>query len=286
LIDLAPISNFLKSSQLQLSECDDLGFISSTNPNTLSYISEIEYLDVAENNANVVSVLWDTSLGLPPSSSRINFHEVSNSKLAFLCLQNSLLRLYSPNQIAKSASISKTAVIAEEGVQIEEGVVIEDFVIVNQGTQIGSNSVIRSGSVLGSQALFLSNDLDGSLLEMNHLGGVYIGEKVTIGNNCVIDRAIFSSENTIIGDNNKVGSLTNISHGVKIGVSNRISAGVNICGYTQIGNDSWIGPNVTISHMLQIGSRVFFSLGSTVLQDIQDGWKVVGPKIFKDRKLF
>jgi UDP-3-O-[3-hydroxymyristoyl] glucosamine N-acyltransferase len=286
LIDLGPISIFLKSSQLQLSECDNLGFISSTTPNTLSYISKIDYLDVAENNANVVSVLWDSSLGLPPFSSRINFYEVSNSKLAFLHLQNSLLRLYSPNQIAKSASISTTAVIANEGVRIEEGVVIEDFVIVNQGTHIGSKSVIRSGSILGSQALFLGNDLDGSLLEMNHLGGVFIGEKVTIGSNCVIDRAIFSSENTIIGDNNKVGSLTNISHGVKIGASNKISAGVNICGYTQIGNDSWIGPNVTISHMLQIGSGVFFSLGSTVLQDIQDGWKVVGPKIFKDRKLF
>jgi len=286
LIDLSSISKFLKSSQLQLSECDDLGFISSTTPNTLSYISEIDYLDVAEKNANIMAVLWDSSLGLPPSGSRINFYEVSNSKLAFLYLQNSLLRQYSLNQIAKSASISTTAVIANEGVRIEEGVVIEDFVIVNQGTHIGSNSVIRSGSILGSQALFLSDDLDGCLIEMNHLGGVFIGEKVTIGSNCVIDRAIFSSENTIIGDNNKIGSLTNISHGVKLGASNRISAGVNICGYTQIGNDSWIGPNVTISHMLRIGSKVFFSLGSTVLQDIQDGWKVVGPKIFKDRKLF
>ena len=286
MIDLGPISNFLASSQFQLSECDNLGFISAAKPNTLSYISEIEYLDLAENNANVVSLLWDISLGLPPSSSRINFYEVSNSKLAFLKLQNSLVRLYSPNQIAKSASISKTAIIANEGVRIDEGVVIEDFVVVNQGTQIGSNSVVRSGSVLGSQALFLCNDLDGTLLEMNHLGGVYIGEKVTIGNNCVIDRAIFSSENTIIGDNNKIGGLTNISHGVRIGASNRISAGVNICGYTQIGNDSWIGPGVTISHMLRIGSRVFFSLGSNVLQDIQDGWKVVGTKIFKDRKLF
>ena len=286
MIDLGPISNFLISSQFQLSNCDNLGFISSTSPNTLSYISEIEYLEVAENNVNISAVLWDSSLGSPPTNSRLEFFEVSNGKLSFLRLQNSLLRLYSPNQIAKSASISRTAVIANEGVRIEEGVVIEDFVIVNQVTHIGSNSVIRAGSILGSQALFLSQDLDGTLVEMNHLGGVFVGEKVTIGNNCVIDRAIFSSENTIIEDNNKVGSLTNISHGVKIGASNRISAGVNICGYTQIGHDSWIGPNVTISHMLRIGSRVFFSLGSIVLQDIQDDWKVVGPKIFKDRKLF
>lgn len=286
MIDLRPISKFLLSKEEGLNFFDNLGFVNSQIPNLLTFISDLDYLESAERNINVSGVLWDDKLGSPPADLRVRPIIVSDSKLAFFTLQNSLKSAYRPNQISESASISQTAVIAGQGITIEEEVIIEDFVVVNPGSHIGTRSIVRSGSVIGSQALSVNLDEQGHLIELNHLGGVVIGDNVTIGSNSVIDRSIFGWDNTVLGDGCKVGCLSNISHGVKIGSHNNISAGANICGFTQIGNRNWIGPNVTISHMLEIGSDVFLSMGSVVLQNIQDGWKVVGSKTFKDRKLF
>lgn len=267
-------------------DCKEVGFVHSKKQDILSYISDLRYLEVAEQNRNIRALLWDSSLGEPPSNSRLEFIPVVQSKLAFLFLQNSFKTNYAKSQISASSSIAPTAVISNFGVSIGENVVIEDFVVIKEGTSIGSQSIIRSGTVLGSQALSVAKDGEGLLREMQHLGGVHIGADVTIGSNCVIDKAIFRWEDTVIGDQTKIGALTNISHGVQIGNNNNISAGVNICGYTVLGNDSWVGPNVTISHMLKIGSRVYLSMSSTVLQDINDEWKVVQSRIFRERKLF
>jgi len=61
---------------------------------------------------------------------------------------------------------------------------------------------------------------------------------------------------------------------------------VQICGSTTIGDDNWFGPSSVISHMLSIGNGNFVALGSQVFRDLEDGWKVVGTKVFRERHLF
>jgi UDP-3-O-[3-hydroxymyristoyl] glucosamine N-acyltransferase len=169
---------------------------------------------------------------------------------------------------------------------IDENVVIEANTSIFPNTHIGAGAIIRSGAQIGSTALHVNKSPSGQLITTKHFGRTIIGKEVEIGNNSVVDRALFEYEETFIGDFTKIGSLVNISHGVSIGTNNRIAAGAQICGYTRLGDDNWVGPGVIISHMVNVGSECYLSLGSFILHDIEDSWKVVGTKIFKDRKLF
>ena len=55
---------------------------------------------------------------------------------------------------------------------------------------------------------------------------------------------------------------------------------------TVVGDDNWIGPGAIISNLLNVGSRNYVALGANVLSDLEDEWKVVGIRVFKERKLF
>ena len=193
---------------------------------------------------------------------------------------------YMPSVISTSAQIHASAVIDPVGVEIGEDVIIEAGVTVQPGSKIGAHSIIRAGSHIGSDALDIKKDESGNPYMTDHLGGVEIGEHVEVGHNSVVDRSIFRQTSTVIGSHTKIGCLSNISHGVRLGERNMIAAGVKICGSTEIGNENWIGPGAIISNLLRIGSKNYISLGSQVLSNLEDGWKVVGIRVFKDRKLF
>ena len=286
MINLRPIRDFIISELLCSIDCEDLGYVNSKSKKVLTFLNNLDFLNSAENNHNISCILWDNDLGVPPNAIGPKIIVVKNSKLAFWKLQNSISRNYSKNRISESAKIHKSAEIASSGVIIEDSVIVESHTYVGPGSHLKSGSIVRSGARIATQALALTDDRFGNRITLTHLGGVMIGKNVEVGDNSVIDRAIFQTENTEIGDNSKIGCLTNISHGVKIGVNNTIAAGVRICGYTNIGSRNWIGPNATISHMIDIGSNNFISIGSIVLRNVQDNSKIVGSKIFTDRKLF
>jgi UDP-3-O-[3-hydroxymyristoyl] glucosamine N-acyltransferase len=73
---------------------------------------------------------------------------------------------------------------------------------------------------------------------------------------------------------------------VRIGKRNKVTAGVMICGSTVVGDDNWFGPGAIVSNLLKLGSRNYVALGANVLSDLEDEWKVVGTRVFRDRKLF
>ena len=93
MIELNEISKFLVSEMDLQIDCKEVGFVHSKKQDILSYISDLRYLEVAEQNRNIRALLWDSSLGEPPSNSRLEFIPVVQSKLAFLFLQNSFKRL-------------------------------------------------------------------------------------------------------------------------------------------------------------------------------------------------
>ena len=288
MISLESISSFVLDGTKQIEHCDRLGFINSIADNFLTFLTSIEYAELANNNPQIKAALWDVGLGAPQREFGFQIILVSDAKLAFALLHNSKSweETLSPSIISPSASIHPTSWISPFGVFIGENAIIEANSTIFPNTWIGSRSIVRSGAQIGSSALHVTNTPSGDLLTANHYGRTTIMNDVEIGNNSVIDRAMFDYEETFIGDFTKIGCLVNISHGVRIGPKNRIAAGVQVCGYTQIGEDNWIGPGVIVSHMLRIGSGCYLSLGSSILHDIEDSWKVVGNKIFKDRKLF
>lgn len=289
-ISLLPIADALIDQTRTETEATELGFVWSPGDALLAFASTLDFATDALSRLNISAVLVDSNVDINtlPVENRKRVFLVNNARLSFSRLHNSLRSKMHPEPtvISSTARIHPSAVIAPYGVLIGDDVVIEPHVFVQPGTEIREGAVIRAGAQLGSDALDIKEDEDGLPYMTDHLGGVIIGEFVEIGHHTVVDRSIFRQTATEVGAFTKVGCLSNISHGVRIGVKNKITAGVKICGSTVIGDENWIGPGAIVSNLLTIGSRNYIALGANVLTDLEDEWKVVGIRIFKDRKLF
>jgi len=289
-IRLEAIADFLEDQQQSECSATELGFVWTAGDRLLTFATSSEFLSEALKRPNISAVLLDSSVRSDTSASKGSQRviRVRDARLNFFRLHNSLRAemSFSATQVDPTAKIHPTALIDEVGVTVGANTTIEEFVTLKSGTSIGQDCVIRAGSRLGSDALDIKTDEVGNPYMTDHLGGVQVGNNVEIGHNSVVDRSIFRQTATVIGDHTKIGCLSNISHGVQLGAKNRIAAGVKICGSAVVGEDNWIGPGAIISNLLKVGSRNYIALGAHVLADLEDDWKVVGIRVFKDRKLF
>ena len=177
--------------------------------------------------------------------------------------------------IGEGCNISKLSSISENNVVIGNNVIIEDFVVIRENTIIGDNSIIRAGVILGGEG-FEYKRVDGVIMNVNHCGGVVIGNNVEVQYNSCIDKALYTWDNTVIGDYSKLDNLVHIEHGVKIGNRCLIASRSTFGGRTVIGDDSWVGLGATISNGLILGKNVSVSLGAVVTKNLKDNDKVSG----------
>lgn len=289
-LNLSSISDHLVNPAATDTRAHDLGFVWTKGSSLLTFATSAGFVEDAASRSNIETILVDSEVSLdqPLSEFRPQLVFVRNARLNFFRLHNSLRETlnFAPTVVHESSRIHPTAVIDEFGVEIGRNCLIEPGVTIQRGTKIGDHTVIRAGSHLGSDALDIKDDEFGNPVMTDHLGGVVIGSHVEIGHNSIVDRSIFRQTSTSIGDYTKIGCLSNISHGVQLGTRNKIAAGVKICGSTTVGDENWIGPGAIISNLLAVGSRNYVALGAHVLSNLEDEWKVVGIRVFKDRKLF
>lgn len=289
-LSLDPIKGALSKHEDVILPATELGFIWTPGEALLTFVTSRSFLDDAISRSNIKAILVDRQVDVSDvlASAAIRIIQAENVKLNFYRLHNSLREFvkFDNSEIDKTAQIHPTAVIDPTGVKIGKHCVVEAFTSIEAGSTIGDYSVIRSGCRIGTNAMDIKEDEEGNPYMTDHLGGVVIGSYVEIGYNSVVDRAIFRQTATIVGDYTKTSCLVNISHGVKLGKRNRLAAGVKICGSTVVGDDNWFGPGAILSNLLSIGSRNFIALGASVLADLNDDAKVVGTRVFRDRKLF
>ena len=217
---------------------------------------------------------------------KINYLVVTKPRLAFL----KVLGLFAKEN-ESTKGISSTAVIdssAKLGANVYVGdhVVIENGCIIGAHTKIGHNSVLLKGTQVGDGVIIGCNntiggtgfgyekDEDGNYTVMPHLGNVVIHNKVEIGNNTCIDRAVIGS--TIIGENVKIDNLVHIAHGVVIGKNSLIIAHAMIGGSTVIGENCWVAPSASVINKGQIGDNVTIGMGAVVTKPVEKGAIVAG----------
>ena len=215
-----------------------------------------------------------------------NYIIVDNPRQAFAGV---LLNHFSPKM--PLAVISKNAII-HESVQIGKNVFIGDFTIIEEGCVIGDNcyigynNTIYSKTVIGCNVKIGSNNTIGGIgfgYEKNkegdyeiliHIGNVVINNKVEIGNNTCIDRAVLGS--TLIHENVKIDNLVHIAHGVIIGRNSLIIANAMIGGSTVIGENVWVAPSVSIINKGNIGNDALVGMGAVVIKPVKENNIVVG----------
>jgi UDP-3-O-[3-hydroxymyristoyl] glucosamine N-acyltransferase len=107
-----------------------------------------------------------------------------------------------------------------------------------------------------------------------HIGGVFIGERVTIGAHSCVDRGTLGD--TIIGNDTHIDNLVHIAHNVRIGQRCHIVAGAVIGGSAVLDDEVFVGINASIKNGVHIGAGAIIGMGAVVINDVPAGATVVG----------
>ena len=238
----------------------------------LSFIENEKYIDSLSDR--ITCLITTKAIG-EKLKNKYGVIVSSNPRMDYFKLHNKLSSIeeYKRKEfetiIGEGCEISNLASISKNNVRIGNNVKIEEFVVIRD------NSIIRAGVVLGGEG-YEYKRVDGIIMNVNHCGGVIIGESVEVQYNGCIDKALYPWDNTIIGSHSKLDNLVHIEHGVKIGNRCLIASRTTFGGRTIIGDDSWVGLGAIISNGLTLGNKVSVSLGSVVTKSLKDGEKVSG----------
>jgi UDP-3-O-[3-hydroxymyristoyl] glucosamine N-acyltransferase len=182
-----------------------------------------------------------------------------------------------------AAMIDKRADIAAD-VLIGPGSVIGPGVSIGAGTRIAANVVISharigtgceilSGVIIG-EAGFGFIPTGGEPITVPQLGSVVIGDNVTIGALCTIDRG--GLKKTKIGGGTKLDDHVHIAHNVVLGKNCLIASQVGIAGSTTIGDGVMMGGQVGIADNLTIGDNAILSAKCGVMKNVPAGEQWAG----------
>lgn len=277
---LSEISNIVENIKVvKDGEFTSLGLaVSKCDEKLLSFIESAKYL--AGLGSNITCLITTEELA-DTLKEKYGVIVSSNPRMDYFKLHNKLSenvaykRKNYSTVIGEGCKISNLASISENNVTIGNNVTIEEFVVIRENTIIGDNSIIRAGVVLGGEG-YEYKRVDGIIMNVNHCGGVIIGNNVEVQYNSCIDKALYTWDNTIIGDYTKVDNLVHLEHGVKVGERCLIASKTTFGGRTVIGKDSWVGLGAIISNGLILGDKVNISLGSVVTKNLNDGERVSG----------
>ena len=136
-------------------------------------------------------------------------------------------------RIGKETAIMAGTVV-EQGAKIGDRSVIHPNVTIGYDCEIGNEVIIQSGAVVGTEGYGFAQDEKGRSHRIPQLGRVVIGDRVSIGSGCCIDRATYAA--TRIGAGTKLDNLCHIAHNVEIGRDCLLTAGFVVAGSTRIGD--------------------------------------------------
>jgi len=248
------------------------GLLTTTSPyadRLLTYATSRTHLDAFLASSIAACVLNDSlASALPSERSALLVHGSTAADTFYTLFRDSvqcggwaLLPTYRGTgvRIAPSAQI-------HDGVVIGDNCVIMDNVVILPHSYISDGVVIKPNATLGGEGFQLS-PIEGRRQPVPHAGGVFIGDRVTIGSQTCIDRGLFG-EFTAIGADTHIDNLVHVAHSVSIGRDAAVVACAEISGSVVIGDGAWLGPNCSVNPGLKIGKHALIGTGSTVVQHI------------------
>jgi len=160
-----------------------------------------------------------------------------------------------------------------DNVIIGSNTLLHSNVSVYYNSIIGEDCIIHSGTVIGSDGYGFAHTKDGEHIKIYQNGIAEIGDRVEIGANCTIDRAVFGK--TIIRSGTKLDNLIQIGHNSDIGENNIMASQVGISGSTTLGrNVIMAGQSATAGH-ISIGDFTTITARGGVTKSL-DGNKIYG----------
>jgi UDP-3-O-[3-hydroxymyristoyl] glucosamine N-acyltransferase len=164
----------------------------------------------------------------------------------------------SGSRIGADARLYANAVVGEN-CEVGEGCLLMPNVVLYGDVRLGARCTVHSGAVIGADGFGFTPAADGSLEAIAQLGGVSIGDDVSIGASTTIDRGAL--DDTVIEDGVKIDNQVQIGHNCHIGAHSVICGCVGIVGSTRIGRHCVLAGGVGIGgdRPIEISDRVVVS---------------------------
>jgi UDP-3-O-[3-hydroxymyristoyl] glucosamine N-acyltransferase len=256
-----------------------MGFLMDTMPCMLAFAESARFLALAREKENVAALITTEALG-SEAGMAAGIAVAEFPKRVFFELHNLLVsttQFYERNfatTIHPGACIHPRAWVEPRGVRIGDGVRVGPNAAIHSGVTLAGGVSVRSGAVLGASG-FQTCRCGDDLIELEHAGGIQVGEGAIILDNAVIASGVFRQD-TAVGAHVRVGAAAFISHNVEIGAGTHIGHGAVVNGNVKIGARAWVGPGAVISNNLRLGDGCHVSLGSVVIRDVGDRAHVSG----------
>ena len=175
--------------------------------------------------------------------------------------------------IGRNVMVGANSVIGDD-VEIGDDTRILNNVVIHGPAQIGEDCVIKDGAVIGSEGYRFVKDEQDRLVHPPQLGRILIGDRVWVGANSTIERAMIND--TIIEDDAKIDDLVHLGNGSRVGRKSLLTAGCTVAFDVVIGEEVTVAPNATIRHSVTIASHITVGQGAVVVNDLTSSGVYVG----------
>lgn len=187
-------------------------------------------------------------------------------------------------RIAPSAAFGKNVLLGDhvtimagcylgDHVTIGDGTVLYPNVTIYHGCSVGSECILHAGSVIGADGYGFVRDSRGQAVKIYQNGNVMLGDRVEVGANSTIDRAVFSS--TVIREGSKIDNLVHIAHNCDIGESCLIAGQSGIAGSAVLKRGITMGAQGGIIGHVEVGEGAILASRVGVTKSLTGG-KVYG----------
>lgn len=254
-------------------------------PACLSFCTGATIPDAALGVAGAVLLCKPDAAAAVQRTSTTTLMVVENPRLVFGRLVSAFLAPKAETGIHPSASIHEQAqiganvsigpgVVVGPDCSIGDGSVIGANVVLERNVQVGQGCTIRAGSTLGHPGFGIEQDIDGSMFQLPHVGGVILEDGVTIGSQCTVVAGTILP--TRVCQNVMTDDHVHIAHNVTVGPRSLLTACAEISGSVTIGADVWLGPNCSIMNKVKIGDRSMVGLGAVVTKPFDENTVIAG----------
>lgn len=250
----------------------------------LAWPKDIRLAKITKASAIIISSDWAADYADEIAASLIVIDDLPR---AFACLFELLSRgMFGPPPIAEArvhsrALIASSAhigaaqigassiighhVVIEDDVMIGSHCLIGPHVVVHRGSRIGDHCVLGAHTTIASGAFAPYGDLKPQIL--SSLGNVKIGNHVSIGASCTIDRGLLGT--TSIGDYCKLDSQVHIGHDAQLEREVMMAAQSGLAGFVRIGTKVTIGGQAGVGPHVQIGCSARVSAKTFVHKNLK-----------------
>lgn len=237
--------------------------IDRAGPDDLTFWEGDDPAPVHASDAGVVVCRPD----IEPRDGQALVH-ASSPRVAFL-------RLYHEHFVDPPGTtrVHESAVVAPDA-ELGERCRIDAGVVVGERVTLGDRCHVKPGTVLGEAGMSYRRDEDGALLAEPHEGQLVVGDDVTIGANCAVDRAMFKE--TRIGTGTKIDHNSYVAHNTHVGDHVWVGGNCMLAGSVDVERGARFHPHASVAHHVAVGADATVGMGATVIADVPAGETVVG----------